>query len=135
MAMLTPLQMGVILEHVAAKIHSEGREILEPVAVMLETSAKDAIGTYRFGWPPLGEAAVAKHGDTPLLDTGALQASISHMVEDSHHASVGTNVEYAKYQEFGTSKIPPRPFLGGALATDGDKIPEIIHAALVKIFR
>jgi len=29
--------------------------------------------------------------------------------------------------------IPPRPFLGGALAHDGDKIPEIVHAALEKI--
>jgi phage gpG-like protein len=132
--MLTPLQMAAILEHVATKIQSESKEIVEPVAVMLETSAKDAIGTYRFGWPPLSQATIDKHGDTPLYETGALQSSIGHVVEGDH-AYVGTNDEKAAWQEFGTSWIPPRPFLGGALATDGDKIPEIVHAALEKIFR
>jgi phage gpG-like protein len=134
--MLTPLQMAAILEHVAAKLQSEAHEILEPVAVMLETSAKDAIGnsSYPFGWPRLSQATIDKHGDTPLLDTGALQSSISHVVEGTH-AYVGTNDEKAAWQEFGTSRIPPRPFLGGALAHDGDKIPEIVHAALEKIFR
>jgi len=84
---------------------------MKEACVIIEDDAKDAIGTYRYGWPPLGPAAVAKHGDTPLLDTGAMRDSIKHTVESAHVGYVGTNSEYAKYQELGTSKIPPRPFL------------------------
>lgn len=134
---LSPLQMAAILEHAAMKIQHAGHEILEPVGVMLETSAKEAIGTYRFGWTPLAESTIAHKatGDSPLLETGALQGSIGHVVEGEDRAYVGTNDEKAKWHEFGTSRIPPRPFLGGALAHDGDKIPALVHAALDKIFK
>jgi phage gpG-like protein len=131
---MTPLQMALILDHVATKLEHSGHEIIEPVAVMLEKSAKDAIGTYKFGWPSLAESTLArKAADTPLYETGELQRSIEHKIEGDH-GYVGTNDEKAAWQEFGTSKIPPRPFLGGALAHDGDKIPEIVHLALRKIF-
>ncbi|WOJ89902.1 hypothetical protein RZS28_00880 [Methylocapsa polymorpha] len=43
---------------------------------------------------------------------------------------VGTNSPIAKYQEFGTSKIPPRPFLGGALAAKGEEVAECFGGAL-----
>jgi hypothetical protein len=75
--MITPLQMALIIEHSALKLEHGAKEILEPVAVMLETSAKTAIGTYRFGWPPLAESTLArKAADTPLLETGELRDSI-----------------------------------------------------------
>lgn len=37
-------------------------------------------------------------------DTGRLRNSINHRVIDDNTVAVGTNVEYAAYQEFGTSK-------------------------------
>jgi phage gpG-like protein len=54
------------------------------------------------------------------VDTGRLRNSITHRVypEGSRRlvAEVGTNVEYAAAQEFGTSRgVPPTRFLGGAL--------------------
>ena len=55
--------------------------ILTEWAVTVRDKAKEAIGTYKYGWEPLGPAAVAKHGDTPLLDTGELRDSISAFVE------------------------------------------------------
>ena len=115
--------MGVELEH-----HMLGS--MEEACKMIEDDAKDAIGTYRYGWPPLGEAAVAKHGDTPLLDTGALKDSIQHTVVSPHEGYVGTNVEYAKYQEFGTSKISPRPFLGGAVEAKSAEFVECFGKAI-----
>jgi hypothetical protein len=38
---------------------------------------------------------------------------------------VGTNDPIVPYHEYGTSRIPARPFLGGALAAAGDEIPKI----------
>jgi phage gpG-like protein len=43
--------------------------------------------------------------EIPLVDTGRLKNSISHAVDEEEPAVyIGTNVEYAPYQEFGTSK-------------------------------
>lgn len=54
------------------------------------------------------------------VDTGRLRASISHRVEVDQSENVvvgviGTNVEYAVYQEFGTERVPPRAFLRGGV--------------------
>lgn len=54
------------------------------------------------------------------VDTGRLRNSITHRLYaegDTAVAEVGTDVEYAVYQEFGTSRVPPTRFLGGALQT------------------
>lgn len=47
------------------------------------------------------------------VDTGRLKDSISHAVVPSEKAVyIGTNVEYAPYQEFGTSRgVPGKHFL------------------------
>lgn len=53
------------------------------------------------------------------VDTGRLRASIAWQIERHHgrlSAVVGTNVEYAIYQEFGTSRMAAHPFLRPALA-------------------
>lgn len=44
------------------------------------------------------------------VDTGRLRNSITH-VHDEGKVYLGTNVEYAPYIEFGTSRQDPRPFL------------------------
>ncbi|WP_198017204.1 hypothetical protein [Methylocapsa acidiphila] len=38
---------------------------------------------------------------------------------------VGANSPIAKYQELGTSKIPPRPFLHGAVPAKGEEVAEV----------
>lgn len=61
------------------------------------------------------------------VDTGRLRASITHEVED-HRAElevvgrVGTNVEYAIYQELGTRFMSARPFLRPALDAAGGEV-------------
>ena len=48
--------------------------------------------------------------------TGILRASITSTLLTSFEAKVGSNVEYAKFQEYGTSRgIKPRRFIGRAL--------------------
>ena len=63
--------------------------------------------------------------------TGRLQNSISHAVtasEDSVY--IGTNVEYAAYQEFGTSKIPPHPYLRPAATEHSDEYKRIVMSEM-----
>lgn len=53
----------------------------------------------------IGEDAASTAADKAPVDTGRLKNSISHAVDEEEPAVyIGTNVEYAPYQEFGTSK-------------------------------
>lgn len=50
------------------------------------------------------------------VDTGRLRGSISHGVDEAEQcAFIGTNVEYAPYVEYGTSKMKPKPFFKPAV--------------------
>lgn len=55
-----------------------------------------------------GRAALA--GRKILTDTGRLRRSITGRVW-GNRLVIGTNVEYAPYHQYGTSRIPARPFL------------------------
>ena len=58
-------------------------------------------------------------GQPPAVDTSRLRTHITHLVQTSGSqvtAYVGTNVEYAKELEFGTSRKAARPFLRPILA-------------------
>ena len=58
-------------------------------------------------------------GQPPAVDTGRLRGSITHDLQTEGQrvtARVGTNVEYAKELEFGTSTKAARPFLRPILA-------------------
>ena len=72
---------------------------------------------------------------SPLLETGDLRDSIERDVQQ-HVAYVGSNDNKALWHEFGTSRIPPRPFLGGAAAAkheeSGEMIGKSFHALLIK---
>lgn len=53
----------------------------------------------------IGLDAASTAADKAPVDTGRLKNSISHAVVDQEKAVyIGTNVEYAPYQEFGTSR-------------------------------
>ncbi len=60
------------------------------------------------------------------VDTGTLRASI-HTVKlaDAKYA-VGSNVEYALYQERGTHKMPAQPYLRPALENNQAEIQALI---------
>lgn len=105
---------------------------MERICKLLEKSAKDAIGTYEFGWPELAWSTKVDrftHGfpeNEPLLRTGELRDSITYnMDSNGKEAFVGSDDEKAVWQEFGTSHIPPRPYLAGALYANEEKIKEI----------
>ena len=53
----------------------------------------------------IGEDAAQTSGNFAPVDTGRLKGSISSVVDEQNTCVyIGTNVEYAPYQEFGTSR-------------------------------
>lgn len=83
-----------------------------------KTSMKGGTGrTYRRGKNVTHRAS--SPGQPPAVDTGRLRSSITYEIGTQGRvlvARVGTNVEYAKHLELGTSRMRPRPFLRPALA-------------------
>ena len=64
-------------------------------------------------------------------DTGNLRNSITHEVDDGEPAVyIGTNVEYAPYQELGTINMTANPFLKPAVADHANTYRKIIEKEL-----
>lgn len=62
--------------------------------------------------------------------TGRLRSSITHR-SDSRSATVGTNVEYAPFVEFGTSKGKgPRPYIRPAVENHLNEYENILNTEL-----
>lgn len=61
--------------------------------------------------------------------TGRLRNSITHYV-DEDAVYIGTNVEYAAYEEEGTSRRPPHPFLRPAAEGHIDEWRQILEDEL-----
>jgi phage gpG-like protein len=64
-----------------------------------------------------------------LLRTGELRDSIHHDVTELV-ATIGSTSEIAEWQEFGTERIPPRPFLGPAAVRNHDKMMDELGGAV-----
>ena len=65
------------------------------------------------------------------VDTGNLRNSITHEVDEEEPAAyIGTNVEYAPYQELGTIHIKAQPFLKPAVADNANEFRKIIENEL-----
>jgi HK97 gp10 family phage protein len=63
------------------------------------------------------------------VDTGNLRNSLTHEVVGKD-VYIGTNVEYAPYVEFGTSKMQERPYLRPAVKDNTNEYKTIIEEVL-----
>lgn len=70
-------------------------------------------------------------GEPPKSDTGRLVNSIRH-THSFLTATVGTEVNYAGYLEYGTSKMAARPYLEPTLEENEDTIEKMIIDAMQK---
>ena len=62
------------------------------------------------------------------VDTGRLRNSIHHEMEDDDTVDIGTDVEYAIYQELGTSRgIAPKIYLTNGVRNNISQIKSIIE--------
>lgn len=64
------------------------------------------------------------------VDTGNLRRNIEHGVDGDDTAYVGTNVEYGKYVEYGTSKMAPRPFLKRAVENHQEEYKKLMEVGM-----
>ena len=62
--------------------------------------------------------------------TGKLRNSLTHTDNGKDTVYIGTNVEYASAVEYGTKRIPPRPYLKNAVEKHSDEYKEIIDEIL-----
>lgn len=85
----------------------------------IKSIQKQTMGTYVTRYSQGGKAydhVVSKEGNAPNTDTGALVNSIATEHKNGTPVSfVGSGLDYAKYLEFGTKQMKPRPWLQPAL--------------------
>ena len=76
----------------------------------------------------------------PLVQTGRLRSSITGLVDAplgsprvvlrAGGSSSGSDVDYAEYVEFGTRYIKPRLFLGRAVRSESERLPDRLSSLL-----
>jgi HK97 gp10 family phage protein len=74
----------------------------------------------------------------PEVDTGRHRASISSeakLLGNSVQGIVGAGAFYSPYLEYGTSKMPPYPYLRPAVEAKMDEIERLLGEALDKVVR
>src|ERR1700675_269663 len=121
------VKLGVI----EAELEVVGHSAIAAACQMIADEARRVIGTYDYGWPSLAPSTLAKKSaDTPLLETGEMRNSIQWNAS-GNTGSVGSNLDRAVFQELGTSRIPPRPFLLGAAVAMEPEIHALFKRAVI----
>ena len=77
----------------------------------------------------VGMAAEANAKEICPVDTGRLRNSIASTVRDDS-AYIGTNVEYAKYVELGTSRMDAQPYLKPAVVNHVSQYRAIVESVM-----
>lgn len=124
-------------------IQAETHAALDEAAKVIQRDAKRRIGHYQDAvgpfqdWADLTDETQAQRErmgftpNDPLLRTGELKDSIVREVE-GNTAVIGSHLDKAEYMEFGTKRVPPRPFLGPASFANSEKVQELIGEAAVR---
>ena len=74
---------------------------------------------------------MARYSPKPIVDTGRLMNSITHETDtDEMVEIVGTNVEYAPYVEYGTSKTKAKPFLKNTIQDNMSQYMAIVEDSM-----
>lgn len=123
-------EAGTRLSAMVRAMHAGERAAMQRACRLVRREARDALGQPHQGdgpfaaWPPLAPATEAQRlhegyaPDAALLRSGALRDSIGFALtaagDGRQEGVVGSTSEIAVYQELGTSRVPPRSFLGAA---------------------
>lgn len=72
-------------------------------------------------------------GEAPATDTGTLAGSIYHEKTGKTQVTIGSRLKYARYLEFGTTKIRPRPAWQPASVEGQKKLMKRVRKALGEV--
>lgn len=140
--------MPITLDELAAMLESRSRECrpalgrdLVEAGELVKKHAQEMIGHEHASWPPLKPETIAEKArlgyptPAPLLRTGILRESIDFEVTpvaaEGFTLIVGSEDKVAAYQEMGTSKIPPRPFISTSAIQSLPVIQERLSSLIV----
>ena len=109
------------------------KHLVQRSTSLVENTAKESILSGGTGityqkYNPRRQHTASAQGEPPATDTGFLINSITSIVKKDKGEVVGqviTSAPYAKFLEFGTSNILPRPFMQPALERNRPKIRRI----------
>lgn len=107
--------------------HAVRGEAIQDIATV---SQGGVVTRYKKGRKPY-KHIVSKEGDAPNQDTGDLMSRVNIDIQQNRRALVGTDLEYGKHLEFGTSKMGARAWLNPAF----EKKRNFIIAQFKKAFR
>ena len=146
--MLTIGELALFFEGKAAHARHGLLEVTHHLMKEVAKDAKSLIGHELDRWPPLAESTIAEKqrlgyvgqvsGTDPLLRTGDMRETIkahAELTASGAEGVVGSGSKIALYQEVGTHRIPPRPFLAEAMAHIEHKAKheiELFGAALLR---
>ena len=104
----------------SVKVTSHVKEVIE--------AKNDAIAR---ALEAIGIQAEGDVAELAPVDTGRLRDSITHETHaEEESVYVGTNVEYAAYQEYGTSRMKAHPFLKPGIMNNLETYKEIAEKYL-----
>tara|TARA_A100001011_G_C14319969_1_gene850031 strand:+ start:6028 stop:6426 length:399 start_codon:yes stop_codon:yes gene_type:complete len=127
MSQLSFDQFIKVQEKASKRLIDDLKKILEASALKMERSAK--VNATSFPKVRTGRLRSSIHGliDAPL--------ATPRIILRAGGQSGGSDVRYAKFQEFGTDNIqPPRLFLGRAVAKEKDNLPDKLRSLLSVAF-
>lgn len=103
-----------------------GKQAALQAGLVLQKQMKEVMGSN--GGPP------APAGGPPAIRKGNLRRSIQVQQTDTQ-VKVGSNLEYARYLEYGTSKMAARPWLNRSFNLAKTRMSEAAHRAMSKYFK
>lgn len=112
-------ELKAALRALGDRVHDEVSKVVIGTALEMQADVVQRINrpgtgrTYRKRNPTRVHTASAP-GQPPATDTGRLANSIEFDKVSELTATVGSNLIYAKYLEYGTRRMAARPFFGPA---------------------
>lgn len=122
-------------------LEKEGKKYISEQSKMVQQTVQDKIKSGE-GMKALKPSTIAKKGSNrPLIETGTLLDSISVEINGlsftvkptGDNPSGLTNEQQAIYHEFGTERIPPRPFMRPSYEEVEPKLKEEISEVVSNI--
>ena len=106
-----------------ARLDLKNKEIMENVSRAINRSALQVEAEVK-------QSIAGRRAELRSVDTGRFMQSVTAVQLNSLQASVETNVEYAKFLEYGTSKMNPRYHFRNSAARTREKVQSEIRQAV-----